>query len=75
MKSKKRKGLLAGCLRSLKVVWKAAPKVLLLHSCFTILHGLSWTLQVVFAQRFFDSAEQMVTQGTGYSGCMLSLLA
>lgn len=75
MKSKKRKGLLAGCLRSLKVVWKAAPGILLLHCCFTILHGLSWTLQVVFAQRFFDSAEQMVTQGTGYSGCMLALVA
>ena len=75
MKSRKRKGLLAGCLRSLKVVWEAAPGILLLHCCFTILHGLSWTLQVVFAQRFFDSAEQMVTQGTGYSGCMLSLLA
>jgi len=66
---------LAGCLRSLKVVWKAAPRILLLHCCFTILHGLSWTFQVMFTQRFFDSAEQMVTQRTGYSGCMLSLLA
>lgn len=74
MKHKKRKGLLAGCQRSLKIVWKAAPRVLLLHCCFTILHGLSWTMQVVFTQLFFDSVEELVTGKIDYSGCMLSLM-
>lgn len=41
-------------------MYRAEPKMLLLNIFFTFLHGLSWTMQVVFTQRFFDSAQALV---------------
>lgn len=51
---KKNNGFIYNSIKGIGIIFRSEPKLLLLHSFFTFLHGLSWTLQVVFTQRFSD---------------------
>ena len=45
--------------RSLKIIWRSDPLKFSAYGSFGILHGISWVLEVVFTQRFFDAVLAM----------------
>lgn len=71
---KKGNGLIYNSIKGIRIVFHAEPRMLLLHVFFTFLHGLSWTLQVVFTQRFFDSAQNLVQKNVDLTSSMMALL-
>jgi ATP-binding cassette subfamily B protein len=71
---KQGKGIIANSIRGIKIMFHAEPKVLLLHCAFTVLHGLSWTLEVVFTQRFFDACQGLADKNLDYYSCVIALM-
>lgn len=71
---KKGNGFLYSSIKGIRIMLQSEPKMLLLHIFFTFLHGLSWTLQVVFTQHFFDSAQQLVQKNISLTNSMIALL-
>ena len=71
---KKGNGFICNSIKGIRIMLQAEPKMLLLHIFFTFLHGLSWTLQVVFTQRFFDSAQNLVQKNVDLTSSMIALL-
>jgi ATP-binding cassette subfamily B protein len=70
----KKNGFIYNGIKGIRIMFHSEPKMLLLHSFFTFLHGLSWTLQVVFTQRFFDSAQTLVQKNTNMNSCVIALI-
>lgn len=71
---KKGNGFIYNSIKGIHIMFHAEPKMLLLHIFFTFLHGLSWTLQVVFTQRFFDSAQDLVQKNVDLTSSIFALL-
>lgn len=71
---KKQKGIIYNSIKGIPILFKAEPGMLLTHEVFTFFHGLSWMLQVVFTQRFFDSAQNLVQKNVDLLSTMIALL-
>ena len=71
---KKNRGFVYNSIKGIGIIFHSEPKMLLLNSLFTFLHGLSWTLQVVFTQRFFDSVQNLVQKNTNMVSCVMNLI-
>lgn len=72
---KQKKNFLAGSLSGLKVLFRLKTNMMLFYVIFAILHGLSWALQIIFMQRFFDSAEIYSQGKLGLTQIVFALLA
>lgn len=70
---KKRNSFIYNSIKGIHIMFCFEPKMLLLHIFFTFLHGLSWTLQVVFIQKFFDSAQNLAQKNIDLSRTMIVL--
>ena len=57
------------------MVYKSAPVLFILTQILSILHGLSWGINTLFTQKFFDSAAQMVDKKAEISKVVISLIA
>lgn len=72
-------GFIVSSFQGLKMMFHAEPKMLFLKCVFCIAHGISWVLQVVFAQRFFDDAQRLargdVEIGVAVTSMILMILA
>lgn len=83
---KRKSGMfLTSSLKGIRVMFEANPAMFLLHVFFTAIHGLSWVLQVVSMQKFFDAAQRyvaneidlfttiiyLVSMGLAYALCQL----
>ena len=71
---KKENGFISNSIKGIRIIYRAEPKMLFLHIFFTFLHGLSWTMQVVSMQRFFDSAQALVQKNISLAHCAIALL-
>lgn len=71
---KKYNGFIFNSIKGIHIMLQSEPKMLLTHIFFTFMHGLSWTLQVVFTQRFFDSAQNLVQKKIDLKSSLLALL-
>ena len=70
----KKNSFIRTALNSLKIIWRASPSKLLLRSLFGVLHGISWVLEVIFTQHFFDAVQRLSEGQEKLSGCILGLL-
>ena len=70
----KKNSFIRTALNSLKIIWRASPSKLLLRSLFGVLHGISWVLEVIFTQHFFDAVQRLSEGQEKRSGCILGLL-
>ena len=70
----KKNSFIRTALNSLKIIWRASPSKLLLRSLFGVLHGISWVLEVIFTQYFFDAVQRLSEGQEKRSGCILGLL-
>ena len=70
----KKNSFIRTALNSLKIIWRASPSKLLLRSLFGVLHGISWVLEVIFTQYFFDAVQRLSEGQEKLSGCILGLL-
>jgi ATP-binding cassette subfamily B protein len=60
----KRSGFIKNSIKGIQIVFRHEPRKLIANNFISFLHGLSWILQVVFMQRFFDSAQNLVESNT-----------
>ena len=72
---RQKKNFLAGSLSGLKVLFRLKTNMMLFYVILAILHGLSWALQIIFMQRFFDSAEIYSQGKLGLTQIIFALLA
>ncbi len=72
---KQKKNFLASSLSGLRVLFRLKTNMMLFYVIFAILHGLSWALQIIFMQRFFDSAEIYSQGKLGLTQIIFALLA
>ncbi|MFQ9984500.1 MAG: ABC transporter ATP-binding protein [Lachnospiraceae bacterium] len=70
---KKGSGFLYTSIQGIRFILHTETGMLLLHLLFTFLHGISWTLQVVFTQRFFDSVQSLVERNVSLTSSMIAL--
>ena len=70
----KKNSFIRTALNSLKIIWRASPSKLLLRSLYGVLHGISWVLEVIFTQYFFDAVQRLSEGQEKLSGCILGLL-
>lgn len=70
-----KQGFLTGSIKGLKIILQSEPKKLFVQCLFTIAHGLSWTLQVVFTQRFFDAVQKSVEKEVSLGACFGAMTA
>ena len=70
----KKNSFIRTALNSLKIIWRASPSKLLLRSLFGVLHGISWVLEVIFTQYFFDAVQRLSEGQEKLSGCIFGLL-
>ncbi|MCX8131602.1 MAG: ABC transporter ATP-binding protein/permease [Clostridia bacterium] len=61
-------------MKLLPIIFKAAPLLFVCAQLSSILLGLSWGVNTMFMQRFFDSATQMVQKNLGSSIAIQALL-
>ena len=59
MKEKKNKNLIKVLLRLLPGTMRPAPLLFLAFAVVTVCHGVSWGVETVMQQRFFDQAAAM----------------
>jgi ATP-binding cassette subfamily B protein len=71
---RKSDGFIYNSMIGIRIMLNSEPKMLSLHCFFTVLHGLSWTLQVIFTQKFFDSAQNLVQKNTNITDCITALI-
>ncbi len=71
---KRENSILVNSIKSIEILWNADSLKLVQHCLITILHGISWALQVVFMQLFFDSVQETVTNEYSYYHCYIALL-
>ncbi|MDR1616859.1 MAG: ABC transporter ATP-binding protein/permease [Syntrophomonadaceae bacterium] len=71
---KKGKGFVVSSIKCIGIIFDDEPKMLVLHCSFTIAHGLSWALQVVFTQIFFDAAQNLVQKKVDLNYCILAMV-
>lgn len=55
--SMKKNGYIDSGIKSIRLMREAEPKMFRKYCTFVIIHGLSWTIQVVATQLFFDTAQ------------------
>lgn len=72
---KQKNNFLASSLGGLKVLFRLKTNMMLSYVILAILHGLSWALQIIFMQRFFDSAEIYSQGKVGLTQIISALLA
>ena len=53
----KKNGYIDSGIKSIRLMREAEPKMFWKYCTFVIIHGLSWTIQVVSTQLFFDTAQ------------------
>lgn len=70
----KNKGLFYYGIKSIQIIFQAEPKRQVLKCLFAFLHGLSWTLQVVFTQRFFDAVQNLILKKANMTDCVIALI-
>lgn len=66
-------GFIFSTIKGIQLMYQYEAKMLLKHIFFSFLHGSSWAIQVVFSQRFFDAAHNLVRQKIGLEESMLAL--
>ncbi|HHY24831.1 MAG TPA: ABC transporter ATP-binding protein [Clostridiaceae bacterium] len=71
----KKPNVFTAFIRLLPMVYKSAPVLFILTQILSILHGLSWGINTLFTQKFFDSAAQMVDKKAEISKVVISLIA
>ena len=71
----KNKGFIKNSIEGIKLMYNSNPKMLLIYIVFVALHGLSWVLQVIFMQKFFDAAENFAIHKINFQNILLALLA
>jgi ATP-binding cassette subfamily B protein len=71
---RKGKGFIFTGAKSIGVIFSAEPKIVFLHSLFTVLHGLSWALQMLFTQRFFDATQSFAQKSIDMTSCVIALV-
>lgn len=62
------------CIKAISIIFHAEPKLLVKQSIFAVMHGLSWVLQVVSLQYFFDMSDALIRQETTLFNCFLAML-
>lgn len=70
----KNNSFMHNCIKGLGIMFRSEPRMLLLQILFAFLHGLSWTLQVIFTQKFFDVAQNAVQKNTSMNNCIIYLM-
>ena len=70
----KKQGFLQTALHCLKLHRQASPLQLLLRCLYGVLHGISWVLEVIFTQRFFDAVQSFSEGQRDISECIFGLL-
>lgn len=68
-----RKGFIKNSLSGNKLIYRSSPRMFFIHIIFTTCHGLSWALQVMFMQKFFDVATQFTKKEVDYGVVILYL--
>jgi len=61
-------------IKGLGIILRSEPKMLLIQCFLSGVHGLSWVLQVVFIQRFFDSAQGLVQHEVEFNTVFFSMI-
>ncbi|ONI40530.1 hypothetical protein AN639_00100 [Candidatus Epulonipiscium fishelsonii] len=61
-------------IKSTILMFRFEPWRMLLKSLFAFLYGVSWTLQIVLLQTFFDSAQRVSENTENISNCLVILL-
>lgn len=65
---------LSNNIKGLKVLFGARPVMMSLFVLFTAIHGISWVLQVILMQQFFDSLEYIASRNASLLPAIVSLL-
>lgn len=55
-------------------VFKAAPIAFTLYGVLSMLHGVTWGLETMFQQRFFDTATQLANGQSYFKNAIIALL-
>lgn len=74
MQEGKGRGILRSFIMGFGIMFKAETKMMLLYSCFAIIHAISQVLIVIFTQRFFDVCEEVVNSNGNISKAYQHLL-
>lgn len=61
-------------IKGLGIIFRSEPKMLLIQCFLSGMHGFSWVLQVVFIQRFFDSAQGLVQNEVEFNTVLFSMI-
>lgn len=75
MKTKKKKAFFKNCFKGIQLMYHAKPRTLILYVIFTIVHGISWALQIIYMQQFFDAATKFAIHQINLRTVLLSLVA
>lgn len=73
MREKKKNHSMKVLLRLLPGVVKSAPLLLLVFIVTTVCHGVSWGVETVMQQRFFDQAAAMAGGGGSFEAALTAL--
>ena len=70
---RKGKGFIYNSIKGIHLMFQYELKVLLLQIFYSFLHGLSWAMQVMFTQRFFDSAQRLAQKKVNMTSTIMAL--
>lgn len=74
MRKSKHFSFLYCSFQGIKLMLHSEPRKLLLQCAFSMVHGFSWTLQIVSCQIFFDVIQQAAVGKQEFFGCLVALL-
>jgi len=61
-------------MQGFAIMFRATPKMLIIQCILATLHGFSWVMQVLFIQRFFDSAQGLLQGNFEIEDVIFSML-